>query len=84
MGYRNRISQGECLAAALLWSLVLVIQLGFFLAAGRSLDSRSLGYAVGLVLLQGPCCAFQWCRYLAYNRKKSNDNDNLGGNPHER
>lgn len=84
MGYRNRISQGECLAAALLWSLVLVIQLGFFLAAGRSLDSRSLGYAVGLVLLQGPCCAFQWYRYLAYNRKKSNDNDNVGGNPHER
>lgn len=84
MGYRKRISQGECLAAALLWSLVLVIQLGFFLAAGRSLDSRSLGYAVGLVLLQGPCCAFQWYRYLAYNRKKSNDNDNLGGNPHER
>ena len=84
MGYRNRISQGECLAAALLWSLVLVIQLGFFLAAGRSLDSRSLGYAVGLVLLQGPCCAFQWYRYLAYNRKKSNDNDNLGGKPHER
>ena len=84
MGYRNRISQGECLAAALLWSLVLVIQLGFFLAAGRSLDSRSLGYAVGLILLQGPCCAFQWYRYLAYNRKKSDDDDNLGGNPHER
>lgn len=79
MGYRNRISRGECLAAALLWTLVLVIQLGFFLAAGRS-----LGYAVILVLLQVLCCALQWYRYLAYNWKKSNDNNNLGGNPHER
>ena len=79
MGDRNRISRGECLAAALLWTLVLVIQLGFFLAAGRS-----LGYAVILVLLQVLCCALQWYRYLAYNWKKSNDNNNLGGNPHER
>lgn len=84
MGYRNRISRGECLAAALLWTLVLVIQLGFFLAAGRSLDSGSLSYAVILVLLQVLCCALQWYRYLAYNWKKSNDNNNLGGNPHER
>ena len=81
--YRNRISRGECLAAALLWTLVLVIQLGFFLAAGRSLDGVSMGLAVALVLLQVLCCALQWYRYLAYDRKKSNDNDSLGGNPHE-
>ncbi|RHR10299.1 hypothetical protein DWX58_07475 [Pseudoflavonifractor sp. AF19-9AC] len=84
MGYRNRISRDECLAAALLWTLVLAIQLGFFLAAGRSLDGVSMSLAAVLVLLQVLCCALQWYCYLAYNWKKSNDNNNLGGNPHER
>ena len=80
--YQNRVSRGECLASALMWTIVLAIQLSFFLYAGHSLDSVSMGYVIVLILVQGACCVLQWCRYLAYNKKT--DYNNLGGNPHER
>lgn len=41
--YQNRVSRGECLAGALLWTLVLAVQAGFFFYVRRSLESASMG-----------------------------------------
>ena len=82
--YQDRVGRGECLAGAVMWTIVLAIQLSFFLYAGHSLDPVSMGYVIVLVLVQTVCCVLQWYHYLAYNKKKTDYNNNLGGNPHER
>ena len=38
--YQNRVSRGECLAGALLWTLVLAVQAGFFSMSDEAWSRR--------------------------------------------
>lgn len=68
--YQEFMTKSECLAGALLQSLILALQAGALLFAFSQLSWGNRGLFVLLILLQLAGCAFHWRRYLIYGKRE--------------
>ena len=82
--YRDQVSRRECLAAALIWSAIPALSIGFFLLYAPDLPPGGWGYSALLLLLQLLAAAVHWRRWLAYDKTSKIDDHNEEESPHER
>ncbi len=69
--YRDQISKGMCLLNALIWTLVLAINLFNYIFRWGRLDGFTAFCAIVMTL----CVAVHWYRYLAYDKKQQEENN---------
>ena len=67
---KKLITRGDCLATALLQTLILALQFGAFLFSFSELNQEGSGLFALLILLQLFSFAFHWRRFLACGRKE--------------
>ena len=85
MSCRERISKGECLCSAILWTVtaVLSVAVAFRLLSANGLsDGKTVLLAAFLVMVNLASSGVHWYRWFSYDKKKSDDI--LGGNEYER
>ena len=70
--YREHASKGLCLVNALLFTLVFVLSfVRNFLILGLTFDRVIIACYIVMIL----CCAVHWYRYLAYDKKRLEENN---------
>ena len=67
--YRNKMSKGLCLANAILWTVLLAINLHTYVFRWGGLD----GFTTFAAIVMALCVAVHWYRYLAYDKKQQEE-----------
>ena len=69
--YRELISKRRCLVNAVIWTIVLALNLYNYIFRWGRLDGFTIFCAIVMTL----CAAVHWYRYLAYDKKRQEADD---------
>ena len=77
MDYRKHLKKGECLFNAILWTAIplLYLFLFFYSSSYLYLDLKNTWYGILLLAVEVIACAVHWYRYLAYDKKRLEENN---------